>query len=71
MIMRLQEAEFRDVLATELRVLGPEHPNALVTRYWVAVEMAARGDHASAEAEFRAVLELKCVCSGRIIRTRL
>ena len=49
-------AEFRDVLAARLRVLGPDHPDTLTTRHCIAWEMAARGDHAAAEAEFRDVL---------------
>jgi len=50
------EAEYRDVLAARLRVLGPDHPDTLSTRHQIALEMAARGDHAAAEAEFRDVL---------------
>ena len=49
-------AEYRDVLAAQLRVLGPDHPSTLTTRHQVAREMAARGDHAGAEAEYRDVL---------------
>jgi Tetratricopeptide repeat len=33
-------AEYRDVLAARLRVLGPDHPDTLTTRWQVAVEMA-------------------------------
>ena len=50
------EAEYRDVLAARLRVLGPDNPSTLTTRYCIAMEMAARGDHAAAEAEYRDVL---------------
>ena len=50
------EAEFRDVLAAQLRVLGPDHPDTLATRHSIALEMAERGDHAAAEAEYRDVL---------------
>ena len=50
------EAEYRDVLAAPLRVLGPDHPDTLATRHQIAGEMAARGDHAAAEAEYRDVL---------------
>jgi plasmid stability protein len=50
------EAEYRDVLAARLRVLGPDHPDTLATRHQIAREMAARGDHGRAEAEFRDVL---------------
>ena len=38
------------------RSLGPEHPDTLATRCSIAREMAARGDHAGAEEEFRDVL---------------
>ena len=29
------EAEFRDVLAAKLRVLGPDHPSTQITSEWV------------------------------------
>ena len=35
---------------------GPDHPDTLATRFSIAREMAARGDHAGAEDEFREVL---------------
>jgi hypothetical protein len=50
------EAEYREVLAAELRVLGPDDPTTLATRHEVARMMALRGDHAGAETEFREVL---------------
>jgi plasmid stability protein len=50
------EAEYRDVLAAELRVLGPDHPSTLTTRHEIARMIAAQGDHAGAEAEYRDVL---------------
>ena len=50
------EAQFRDVLADEARILGPDHPDTLATRLQIAREIAARGDHAAAEAQFRDVL---------------
>jgi hypothetical protein len=53
------EAEYRDVLAARVRVLGPGHPDTLTTRHQIAVEMAARGDHAAAEAEFTDLLAAK------------
>ena len=53
------EAEYRDVLAAKLRVLGPDHPSTLTTRHQIAVEMASRGNHAAAEAEYRDVLAAK------------
>ena len=50
------EAEYRDVLAASLRVLGPDHPSTLTARHQIAREMAARGDHTAAEAEYRDML---------------
>ena len=38
------------------RALGPDHPDTLATRFCIAREMAARGDHAGAENQFRHVL---------------
>jgi serine/threonine protein kinase len=35
--------------------LGPDHPDALAARFGLAQEMAAQGDHAEAEEEFRYV----------------
>ena len=48
--------QFRDVLAGQARTLGPDHPDTLIVRFNIAREMAARGDHAGAEREFRDVL---------------
>ena len=45
------EAEYRDVLAARLRILGPDHPDTLATRHNIAGEMAARGDHAAAQTQ--------------------
>ena len=53
------EAEYRDVLAARLRVLGPHHPDTLTTRHCIALEIAAQGNHPAAEAEFRDVLAAK------------
>jgi hypothetical protein len=53
------EAQFRNVLTARLRVLSPDHPSTLTTRYCIALEMAERGDHAAAEAEYRDVLTAK------------
>ena len=30
------EAEYRDVLTARLRVLGPDHPDTLATRHYIA-----------------------------------
>ena len=51
-------------------MLGPDHPDTLTTRHEIAYEMAARGDHAGAEAEYRDVLAAGCACWAPITRTR-
>ena len=50
------ETEYRQILAAQLRVLGPEHPDTLTTRHDLATVLAADGKPAEAEAEFRQVL---------------
>ena len=50
------ELLYRDILTTQLRVLGPDHPDTLNTRHCIAMEMAARGNHTDAETEHRDVL---------------
>ena len=42
------EAEYRQVLDAELRVLGPDHPSTLATRYGIASVLAAQGKAADA-----------------------
>ena len=59
-----RRGRFRDVLAAQLRVLGPDHPDTLATRHQIAVEMAARGDYAAAETEFRDMLAAKLQVLG-------
>jgi serine/threonine protein kinase len=39
----------------QLDALGPDHPDALAARFSLAQDMAAQGDHAEAEEEFRYV----------------
>jgi serine/threonine-protein kinase len=46
---------YQQTLAGQRHTLGPDHPDTLGTRFSLAREMAARGDHAGAEEEFRAV----------------
>jgi plasmid stability protein len=58
------EAEFRDILTTQVRVLGADHPDTLNTRYYIAREMAERGDHAAAEAEYRDILTTRLRVQG-------
>ena len=53
------ETEYRQVLDTTLRVLGPDHPDTLATRHEIARMMAAQGHPADAETEFRQVLDTK------------
>ena len=50
------ETEYRDILTTVERVIGPNHPNTLTTRYEIARMMAEQGHHAAAETEFRDIL---------------
>jgi hypothetical protein len=38
------------------RSLGPDHPATLTAWFGIARELAARGDHAGAEKEFRYML---------------
>ena len=53
------EAAQRAVLALQLRVLGPGHPDTLTTRHNIALMMTEQGDYAGAEAEFRDVLAIR------------
>ena len=48
------ENEFWEVFAARQRTLGQDHPDTLATRFSIAQEMAARGDHVGAEDMFRA-----------------
>ena len=47
---------YQRTLAGQRHTLGPEHPDTLATRFGLAREMAACGDHAGAEEEFRGLL---------------
>jgi Tetratricopeptide repeat len=49
-------ARRQQALTDQQQNLGPDHPDTLATRFAIAREMAARGDHAGAEKEFRDVL---------------
>ena len=49
----------RDVLAANLRARGADHPETLITRHQIALEMAALGDHGGALAEYQDVLIAK------------
>ena len=58
------QAEFREVLAIRMEILGPEHPRTLGTRHEIARTMAALGDYAGAQAEFREVLAIQLQVLG-------
>jgi hypothetical protein len=58
------EAEYRSVLDSRARLLGPDNPVTLTTRYQLAGEIAARGDHGAAEAEYRSVLDAQTQLLG-------
>jgi serine/threonine protein kinase len=47
--------QYHRTLVHQRHALGPDHPDTLATRFSIAQEMAACGDHAGAEEEFRAV----------------
>ncbi|OOC54825.1 MULTISPECIES: tetratricopeptide repeat protein [Nocardiopsis] len=51
-----QKAEYADLLATQRRVLGEEHPETLMTRHNLAATNSLDGDPAEVESELRAVL---------------
>jgi serine/threonine protein kinase len=46
---------YQRTLVNQQHMLGPDHPDTLATRVSIAREMAACGDHAGAEEEFRDV----------------
>ena len=48
---------YQRTLVDQQHRLGPDHPGTLATRFSIAREMAACGDHAGAEEEFRGVFE--------------
>jgi hypothetical protein len=47
---------YRQLLPDQIRVLGAEHPNTVLSRYRVARALQAQGDLGRAEAEYRVVL---------------
>ena len=47
--------QYQRTLVHQRDALGADHPDTLATRFSIAREMAACGDHAGAEEEFRAV----------------
>ena len=61
---------YQRTLAGQRHTLGSDHPDTLGTRFSLAREMAACGDHAGAEEEFRAVFRHGRESSVRTTRTR-
>jgi tetratricopeptide (TPR) repeat protein len=49
----------REVLAERDRTLGPEHPDTLATRHYLASALFFQGKYGEAETEYRAVLKLR------------
>ncbi len=47
---------YQRTLVNQRHTLGPDHPDTLATRFSIAQQLAARGDHARAEEEFRELL---------------
>jgi tetratricopeptide (TPR) repeat protein len=58
---RYSDAErvLRDVLAEQERILGPEHPDTMTTRHYLAAALFFQGKYDQAETEYRAVLQLR------------
>ena len=61
---------YQRTLAGQRHTLGPDHPDTLATRFSLAREMAACGDHAGAEEEFRAVFTARRESWARTTTTR-
>jgi tetratricopeptide (TPR) repeat protein len=53
------EGVLREVLAERGRTLGPEHPDTLATRHYLASALFYQGKYSRAEDEYRAVLKLR------------
>jgi tetratricopeptide (TPR) repeat protein len=53
------ERVLREALMERARVLGPEHPDTILTRHWLAVALDYQGKNAEAEAEYLAVFKLE------------
>jgi hypothetical protein len=48
--------QYQQTFVRQRHTLGPDHPDTLATRFRLAQEMAACGDHTGAEEEFRGLL---------------
>jgi len=55
----IADSILRKVLSERERALGPENPEALETRHYLAVALAQQGKYAEAEAEYRALIKLR------------
>jgi tetratricopeptide (TPR) repeat protein len=53
------ETVLREVLKERERLLGPEHPDTIAARHYLARALNLQGRYAEAEAEFRHVLKLR------------
>ena len=62
---------YQRTLSGQRHALGPDHPDTLATRFSLAREMAACGDHARAEEEFRAVFTARARKLGQDHRDTL
>jgi serine/threonine protein kinase/TolA-binding protein len=56
---REAEGIAREVLKEREQALGPEDPQTLTARYWLARSLNTEGKYAEAEPEYRAVLKLR------------
>lgn len=53
------ESVLREVLKDRERLLGPEHPDAIAARHYIARAVLLQGRYAEAEAELRKVLAIR------------
>jgi len=58
------EAEYRQVLDAQRRVLGPDHRDTLAIRHHLAVVLADQGKTAEAETEYRQILDARLRVQG-------
>jgi eukaryotic-like serine/threonine-protein kinase len=58
-------ARYQQSLDDQQHSLGPDHPDTLATKFAIARELAASGDHAGAEKGFRDVLAARQRTLGR------
>jgi tetratricopeptide (TPR) repeat protein/class 3 adenylate cyclase len=53
------ESVLREVLKERERLLGPEHPDTIAVRHYIARALSRQGRYAEAETEYRVVLKIK------------